>query len=59
VRLEAARPALERSDDTVTALARSIGFRSAESMRRTFVEHLGTSPSEYRHRFTHTQKVPR
>lgn len=59
VRLEAARRALERSDDTVAAIARSIGFRSAESMRRTFVEHLGTSPSEYRHRFTHTQKVPR
>jgi len=56
VRIEAARRALERSDDTVAAIARSIGFGTPESMRRTFVEHLGTSPNDYRQRFTHTRK---
>ena len=28
------------------------GFGTAESMRRTFVRHLGTAPDQYRTRFT-------
>ncbi|MFC9438670.1 GlxA family transcriptional regulator [Nocardia sp. NPDC057030] len=50
-RVEAARILLETSDDLVAAIARRSGFGSEETMRRTFAEVLGTSPSDYRERF--------
>lgn len=50
-RVDAARRELEQSDDTVTAIARRVGFGTAESMRRTFLRDLGTPPDDYRRRF--------
>ena len=50
-RVEAARRELEETDATVAAIAARVGFGTAESMRRTFVRHLGTPPDDYRRRF--------
>lgn len=55
IRVDAARHQLERSDDTVAAIARRCGFGSAETLRRTLQRHLGVSPEAYRSRFSHTQ----
>jgi transcriptional regulator GlxA family with amidase domain len=52
-RVESARRELEQTGDTVAAIAARVGFGTSESMRRTFVRHLGTSPDDYRRRFTH------
>ena len=52
-RVEAARRELEETDETVAAIAARVGFGTAESMRRTFVRHLGTPPDDYRRRFPH------
>jgi transcriptional regulator GlxA family with amidase domain len=51
VRVEAARRALETTDQTVEVIARRCGFGTAETMRRTFVRQLGTAPDQYRSRF--------
>lgn len=51
VRLEAARRLLETTDGTVSAIARTCGFGTDESMRRTFAKRLGVSPDQYRRRF--------
>jgi transcriptional regulator GlxA family with amidase domain len=51
VRVETARRLLEDTDDGVEAVATQAGFGTAETMRRTFLRVLRTSPSEYRHRF--------
>ncbi|MGI9644853.1 MAG: GlxA family transcriptional regulator [Ilumatobacteraceae bacterium] len=56
VRVDAARQALESSDDTVAAIARRCGFGTAETMRRTMVRHVGVPPDSYRRRFTHHRK---
>ena len=53
-RLEAARRDLVATDDTVSVIARRTGFGTAESMRRTFVRHLGIAPDHYRQRFRTT-----
>lgn len=53
VRVDAARHELERSDDTVAAIARRCGFGSAETLRRSIHRHLGVSPEAYRQRFSH------
>ena len=53
VRVDAARQALESSDDSVDAIARRCGFGTAETMRRTLVRHLGVPPDAYRRRFSH------
>ncbi|PXX58715.1 AraC family transcriptional regulator with amidase-like domain [Nocardia tenerifensis] len=50
-RVEAAQAMLETTDDLVAAIARHSGFGSEETMRRTFLEVLGTTPSDYRGRF--------
>lgn len=52
-RLDAARRELEDGAGTVSAIAARVGFGTAESMRRTFARDLGTSPDDYRRRFTH------
>jgi transcriptional regulator GlxA family with amidase domain len=52
IRLEAARRALEESNEPVGAIASRTGFGSSESMRRAFVQRLGTSPDGYRQRFS-------
>jgi transcriptional regulator GlxA family with amidase domain len=51
VRLEAARRALEEGDDALAIIARTCGFGTAETMRRTFLRALGVGPAEYRRRF--------
>jgi transcriptional regulator GlxA family with amidase domain len=50
-RVDAARRELVETDDTVAVIARRVGFGTAESMRRTFVRHVGVAPDHYRHRF--------
>ncbi len=51
VRTETARRLLEESDQGVEAIALAAGFGTAETMRRTFLRLLRTSPTEYRRRF--------
>ena len=51
VRVETARRLLEDTDDGVEAVAAAAGFGTAETMRRTFLRVLRTSPSGYRERF--------
>lgn len=51
VRVETARRLLEDTDDGVEAIAAKAGFGTAETMRRTFLRVVRTSPSEYRARF--------
>lgn len=51
VRVETARRLLEDTDDGVEAVAAAAGFGTAETMRRTFLRTLRTSPTEYRRRF--------
>ncbi len=52
IRFEAARRALEESNDPVAAIATRTGFGTAESMRRTFVQRIGAPPDSYRRHFT-------
>lgn len=52
VRVEAARTLLESCDAGVDAVARRCGFGSDETMRRVFLQVLGTTPTAYRQRFT-------
>jgi transcriptional regulator GlxA family with amidase domain len=60
VRLDAARRALEETDDTLEAIARRCGFGTGETLRRTFARRLGVSPDAYRRRFAtvSTTRVP-
>lgn len=51
VRVEAARRALTEADEPVAALARRLGFGTAETLRRSFHRRLGIAPGEYRERF--------
>ncbi|KJS63717.1 GlxA family transcriptional regulator [Streptomyces rubellomurinus] len=51
VRVEAARRALTEGDEPVAALARRLGFGTAETLRRTFHRRVGIAPGEYRERF--------
>jgi transcriptional regulator GlxA family with amidase domain len=50
-RVEAARRRLEESSESVEAIAAACGFGTAETMRRTFLRLLRTTPSDYRRRF--------
>jgi transcriptional regulator GlxA family with amidase domain len=51
VRIEAARRILEESDDSIALIARSCGFGTEETMRRSFLRSLRVGPTEYRRRF--------
>lgn len=51
VRLEAARRLLEESDRSVDDVASASGFGSADTMRRSFLRTLHTTPTDYRRRF--------
>jgi transcriptional regulator GlxA family with amidase domain len=54
VRVEAARARLEKTDDSLDTVAHTVGFGSAETLRRAFVRTLNVSPGEYRARFRTT-----
>lgn len=51
IRVETARRLLEDTEHGVDAVAAAAGFGTSETMRRTFLRLLRTSPSEYRRRF--------
>ena len=51
LRVEAARQRLSDGDLPVKAVARSCGFGSEETMRRSFLRLLGVGPQAYRERF--------
>lgn len=51
VRTEAARRALEETNDPIPVIATRCGFGTAETLRRTFVKRLGVPPDQYRRRF--------
>ncbi|MCA9579609.1 MAG: helix-turn-helix domain-containing protein [Myxococcales bacterium] len=51
VRLDAARAALEQTDETTASVAHACGFGTDESLRRAFHRALGVAPSDYRQRF--------
>ena len=50
-RVDAARRALEDTDEPVAMLAHRFGFGHPETMRRVFLRHLGVGPQDYRRRF--------
>ena len=52
VRVEAARRRLEEGGATVAAVARTCGFGTPETMRRSFIRRVGVAPDDYRRRFT-------
>jgi transcriptional regulator GlxA family with amidase domain len=50
-RLEAARVALDGTQEPIESVARRCGFGTGETMRRAFHRRLGVGPSGYRERF--------
>jgi transcriptional regulator GlxA family with amidase domain len=52
MRLEAARRALEDTQQPIKAIAVATGHGSEQNLRRVFMRRLGTSPGEYRKRFS-------
>ncbi|WP_040766198.1 GlxA family transcriptional regulator [Tsukamurella sp. 1534] len=51
LRVRAAQRLLEQPEAQVPDVARAVGFRTPEALRRAFHRVLGISPSAYRHRF--------
>jgi len=51
IRVDAARRALEDTDDRMDTVAQRCGFTDAEQLRHAFARHLGISPRAYRERF--------
>ncbi len=51
LRVEAARRALAETAQPVKRIARTCGFGSEETMRRSFLRHVAATPQEYRARF--------
>lgn len=51
LRVEAARRLLETTDLTVSAIARHVGIRHAETLHRAFRRRVGTTPELYRQHF--------
>jgi len=51
IRVDAARRALEETDDRIEDVARRCGFASEEHLRSAFARHVGISPRAYRDRF--------
>ncbi|MER6267253.1 GlxA family transcriptional regulator [Streptomyces sp900105755] len=52
VRLEHARRLLEDTGEGVEEVSRASGYGTPEAMRRAFLKALGTTPAEYRRRFS-------
>jgi len=51
IRVDAARRALEETDDRIDDIARRCGFNSEEQLRAAFARHIGIAPRAYRDRF--------
>jgi transcriptional regulator GlxA family with amidase domain len=51
IRVDAARRALEETDDRIEDIARRCGFASEEHLRGAFARHVGIPPRVYRDRF--------
>jgi transcriptional regulator GlxA family with amidase domain len=51
IRVDAARRALEETDDRIEAIARRCGFSNEEQLRGAFARHVGIPPRAYRDRF--------
>ena len=51
IRVDAARRALEETDDRIEDIARRCGFASEEHLRGAFARHIGIPPRAYRDRF--------
>jgi transcriptional regulator GlxA family with amidase domain len=51
IRVDAARRALEETNDRIDAIARRCGFGDEEHMRSAFARHVGIAPRAYRDRF--------
>jgi transcriptional regulator GlxA family with amidase domain len=51
IRVDAARRALEETDDRIEDIARRCGFHSEEHLRAAFARHIGIAPRAYRDRF--------
>jgi len=51
LRLEAARRQLDTTSSSLEEVADTSGFRSAETLRRTFARRLGVTPGQYRASF--------
>jgi len=51
MRVDAARRALEETDDRIEEVARRCGFTSEEHLRAAFARHVGIAPRTYRDRF--------
>jgi transcriptional regulator GlxA family with amidase domain len=48
MRVEAARPRVEDGQQTLEAIAQTVGFVDAERMRQSFVRILGYTPQSLR-----------
>ncbi len=57
IRVEAARKYLEDTDMPLESVAEKCGLGGLVSMRRTFLRHLMTTPSDYRRAFRTSLKV--
>lgn len=51
IRVNVARDLLTEADDSIKSIAVACGFQDDERMRRAFLRHFHTSPSEYRKQF--------
>jgi transcriptional regulator GlxA family with amidase domain len=51
IRVDAARRALEETDERIEDIARRCGFHSEEHLRAAFARHVGIAPRAYRDRF--------
>ena len=57
VRTDLVRHYLENADLQITVIAQKAGFKDPETMRRTFVRHVGVNPVDYRARFGQNNKT--
>lgn len=48
VRIEKAKERLSQSDDSITEIAASVGYKDIKSFRKQFLKIVGVTPSEYR-----------
>ena len=49
-RISAARHLLENGHDTPKQVAAKCGFANIDTLRRSFIRHVGITPAEYRKR---------